>query len=339
MGLSITYTKTETDFLIQQRITTAYLGIATTTTTPPATGAYWYRVDAVGTYMGVTVTEADFKDAEGNYFDVTLEVKDGVATKRKSLISISSDSRYLAAKDYIGKEFQNELPLPAAASLPTSQSIILNVPSQRTGVITKMKVVTAATGIVKFQVVKRLSNNYPSIVTGNKETFIGGEKFTVNATAVGIGTYDVIGAPQIEKGDYIAYIFESGDTPILRFGGTDSLPAYGRWNAGSTGYLNNEVLMTYTSAGVGIAYEVDYDELILRDDIKPIETKMEDLKISNEIISNNLFDKSKVVLNGYVKFSDGTIGSTTGYSYIRNVPCKPSTNYIKSNTQQVAFFD
>ena len=60
----------------------AYLGIATTTTTPPATGAYWYRVDAPGTYMGITVTDGDFKDVEGNYYDVTLEVKDGVVVKR-----------------------------------------------------------------------------------------------------------------------------------------------------------------------------------------------------------------------------------------------------------------
>lgn len=60
----------------------AYLGIATTTTTPPATGAYWYRVDAPGTYMGVSVIAADFFDGT-NYYDVTIEVKDGVAVKRK----------------------------------------------------------------------------------------------------------------------------------------------------------------------------------------------------------------------------------------------------------------
>ena len=59
----------------------AYLGIATTTTTPPATGAYWYRVDAPGTYMGITVTEADL---DGN--EVFLEVKDNVATKRVKAI-------------------------------------------------------------------------------------------------------------------------------------------------------------------------------------------------------------------------------------------------------------
>ena len=91
MGLSITYTKAETDFLIQQRITTAYLGIATTTTTPPTTGAYWYRVDTAGTYTNflsggnpVVVTEADLYDGT-KYYDVFLEVKDNVAAKRVSL--------------------------------------------------------------------------------------------------------------------------------------------------------------------------------------------------------------------------------------------------------------
>ena len=85
MGLSTTYTKTETDFLIQQSITTAYLGIATTTTTPPATGAYWYRVDAAGTYTNfkdssnasIVVSEGDLV---GN--DITIEIKDNVSFKR-----------------------------------------------------------------------------------------------------------------------------------------------------------------------------------------------------------------------------------------------------------------
>ncbi|WP_392436474.1 hypothetical protein ACF3N7_05410 [Cruoricaptor ignavus] len=81
-----TYSKTQLDAKIADNLAamqSSYLGVATTTTTPPATGAYWYRVDAPGTYMGVKVTADDFKDADGNYYDVTLEVKDGVATKRK----------------------------------------------------------------------------------------------------------------------------------------------------------------------------------------------------------------------------------------------------------------
>ena len=90
MGLSTTYTKTETDYLLQGIIsitTSAYLGIATTSTTPPATGAYWYRVTEAGTYTNflsggspIVVLEEDLK---GN--DVFLEVKDNVATKRLSL--------------------------------------------------------------------------------------------------------------------------------------------------------------------------------------------------------------------------------------------------------------
>ena len=91
MGLSTTYTKTETDFLIQQRITTAYLGIATTTTTPPATGAYWYRVDTAGTYTNFkdssnTAIEVTAADLAGNL--VHLEVKDNVA--KKSLVAFPS---------------------------------------------------------------------------------------------------------------------------------------------------------------------------------------------------------------------------------------------------------
>lgn len=75
---------------IYNAMKSAYLGIATTTTTPPPTGAYWYRVDTAGTYTNflsggspIVVTESDFYDGT-KYYDVTLEVKDNVATKRKS---------------------------------------------------------------------------------------------------------------------------------------------------------------------------------------------------------------------------------------------------------------
>ena len=64
----------------------AYLGVATTTTTPPATGAYWYRVNTAGTYMGVTVTAAELND---NF--VYLDVKDGVAEKSLSLKPTNKD--------------------------------------------------------------------------------------------------------------------------------------------------------------------------------------------------------------------------------------------------------
>ena len=84
-----------TEQRIRSIATSGYLGIATTTTTPPATGAYWYIVDAPGTYMGVTVTATDFKDVEGNYYDVTLEVKDGAVVKKKKLIPIPFSSTVL----------------------------------------------------------------------------------------------------------------------------------------------------------------------------------------------------------------------------------------------------
>lgn len=67
----------------------AYLGIATTTTTPPATGAYWYRVDTAGTYTNFKDSSnaaivVSAGDLNGN--DVTIEVKDNVATKRVKAI-------------------------------------------------------------------------------------------------------------------------------------------------------------------------------------------------------------------------------------------------------------
>ena len=81
------YTKEQTDIKIADGLTYAYLGIATTTTTPPATGAFWYRVDEAGTYTnflsGGSPIMVSAGDLDGN--DVFLEVKDNVATKRVRL--------------------------------------------------------------------------------------------------------------------------------------------------------------------------------------------------------------------------------------------------------------
>lgn len=63
----------------------AYLGIATTTTTPPATGSFWYRVTTAGTYTNfseIVVTEVDLDIVNGvANNEVVLEVNNGVATK------------------------------------------------------------------------------------------------------------------------------------------------------------------------------------------------------------------------------------------------------------------
>ena len=76
---------------IYDKVTSAYLGIATTTTTPPATGAYWYRVTTEGTYtdfkdsgnVAIVVSATDFDVVDGVANNrVVLEVNNGVTTKR-----------------------------------------------------------------------------------------------------------------------------------------------------------------------------------------------------------------------------------------------------------------
>ena len=60
-----------TEQRIRDIATSAYLGIATTTTVPPATGAFWYRVTEPGTYTNfkdsggasIIVNTSDFEDA------------------------------------------------------------------------------------------------------------------------------------------------------------------------------------------------------------------------------------------------------------------------------------
>lgn len=64
------YTKTETDYKIQGAKSQSYLGIATTTTTPPSTGASWYKVTKAGTYT-------NFKDSNGGSIQISETDLDG----------------------------------------------------------------------------------------------------------------------------------------------------------------------------------------------------------------------------------------------------------------------
>jgi hypothetical protein len=109
MSLSTTYTKVETDYKIQEAKLHAYLGIATTTTTPPATGAYWYRVTTAGTYTnflsGGSPIVVSAGDLTGN--DVFLEVKDNVATKRVTVKEVGDSAYEIAVNNgYVGTEAQ-----------------------------------------------------------------------------------------------------------------------------------------------------------------------------------------------------------------------------------------
>ncbi|AZA60772.1 hypothetical protein [Chryseobacterium indoltheticum] len=272
---------------------------------------------------------------------VTIADVPGVSSKLISLGTTKefNDNRYLISSDYIGPQFQNTLPEPSNSS--SSQSFILNVKAQHSGVIPRMQVGTTGVGVLKFQVVKKITNNYPNPTTGNQESFIGADKFSINVTSSGSNIYNVEGdLPHIEKGDLVAWIFEAGDTIQPRIGGLDSLPAYGRWGGGKIGYFDTTTTMSFSDiAGVAMAFEIDYNDLITKQDVNIITSKTNILTIGNKAVSNNLFDKSKVIPNGYVVATTGNVSNSANYHYIRFIPCDPSTNYIKSNTQQIAFFD
>ena len=97
-----------TEQRIRDIATSAYLGIATTTTTPPATGAYWYRVTTAGTYTNFKNSSnasivVSAGDLNGN--EVFLEVKDNVATKMVSAKK-QGDSAYQVALNngFVGTE-------------------------------------------------------------------------------------------------------------------------------------------------------------------------------------------------------------------------------------------
>lgn len=101
---------------IRDIATSGYLGIATTNTTPPATGAYWYRVTEAGTYTNflsggnpIVVSAGDLDVVSGVANNrVILEVNNGVATKMIERV------------DAVTKELQK---LPYEKGIPFSASV------------------------------------------------------------------------------------------------------------------------------------------------------------------------------------------------------------------------
>ncbi|WP_395974293.1 hypothetical protein [Chryseobacterium cucumeris] len=73
----------------------SYKGVAEANTIPPTTGVYWYRVadNNATTFVNfkdsnnnsIITTSTDFKDSAGNYYDVTIEVKDNISLLQKKI--------------------------------------------------------------------------------------------------------------------------------------------------------------------------------------------------------------------------------------------------------------
>ncbi|UDQ54981.1 hypothetical protein LJF28_04765 [Chryseobacterium indologenes] len=69
----------------------AYKGIAESSTVPPTSGIFWYKVqdNNISTFTNfidstgnpIQTSSLDFKDAGGNYYDVTLEIQNNVSKK------------------------------------------------------------------------------------------------------------------------------------------------------------------------------------------------------------------------------------------------------------------
>ena len=241
MGLSTTYTKTETDFLIQQRITTAYLGIATTTTTPPATGAYWYRVDAAGTYtnfkdssnVAIVVIAADL---DGN--EVFIEVKDNVATKRIRKEKIPSSILSSLIKNHDFKDDFMFWVVNEPANISTSVSgNILSINTSGASNPAIYQSVTLNKGIYTFSI--RLKNT----TDAPKEVRIGIQplsKFTIPSGEFVIITNEVV-------------VNESGSKLILF-----SPPPNTTWEIDYFYLLDNNNVFTKNIGKVGITYQKVY---------------------------------------------------------------------------------
>ncbi|AZB17566.1 hypothetical protein EG352_07205 [Chryseobacterium indologenes] len=124
----------------------AYKGIAEAATVPPTTGVFWYKVEdnnvAIFTKFidstgnPIQTTALDFKDAGGNYYDVTLEIQNNISKKVHRLrpSSVFSEQEFnnialnvgeskisLVSKDLSNVNFINSIANGAGSSIFTTK--------------------------------------------------------------------------------------------------------------------------------------------------------------------------------------------------------------------------
>ncbi|MCT2563939.1 hypothetical protein [Chryseobacterium herbae] len=146
----------------------AYKGIAEASTTPPAIGVFWYRVEDGNSTtfthflnssgVAIQTVATDFKDVNDNYYDVSLEINDNIAKKVKKLrpaVGFSENEFNSLAEDLgeikvslISKNLADvNLPSSVASGIGTSIfTMQLNSPQK----IRLLRIKVATTGLGKF---------------------------------------------------------------------------------------------------------------------------------------------------------------------------------------------
>lgn len=209
----------------------------------------------------------------------------------------------------------NEILLPASSQ---TYAVMMNdVPSPATGVINKMEIRSIDAGIAKFQVIKKMTNNYPNPITGNKEQFLGGEKFTVNVVS-GTQEYQIPNIP-INEGEYVAWINENTSEAVRpAFTGVSTSFPTGRWRADVNGYVDTQRNFTYTAnAGLGLNFTVHVEQ------------------VTENYISSNTFDAFKQEVLQEVKINKITATrNANNYNSIRDL-VKSITDATQYNQYEI----
>ena len=308
------YTKTETDYKVQDAKSQAYLGIATTTTVPPATGAYWYRVNTAGTYTNflsggspIVVSSTDFKSVSGKYFNVTIEVKDNVCTK---VITEALDTtEYLSdyAKENDIKKIVGIEPIINIADLSKiKEGYYFNHADGNTYPI------NGQNALGKYPIEPNTEYQVPSTYTDQTAffdenlNFIGGiaqvnpstQKFTTPANAAFIG--------MSVKDQHLA------------------------------------TFMLAKSSEYPDSY-VPYEEKLKNVSIETEQVNNLYKKVRNDLgfFTINIIDKAKIVYDKYFNYSNGQLANAAGYVALGKYPIEGGIEYQISSfqTDQIAFFD
>lgn len=263
------YTKTETDHKVQEAKSQAYLGIATTTTTPPIEGVYWYRVMTAGTYTNflsggnpIVVTQAEL---DNNF--VYFNVANGVVTKEVTDKPVADISKI----ENLVFESDNQLDYSITNNENATGVLVTainDIPFQIAGVLSTISGRFPLSGdLILF-----IADN-KVVISPTKYSFNIVKKFTVNVPTVEDNTIDITSLGIIVKeGQYLGISLES---PIKPYYGVDE--SFGKdWFQTSleTPEGSNVVFTHVDNATFSIGFEILEENYVKKEDFLEFTNKL-----------------------------------------------------------------
>ena len=299
-----------------------HLGISepakTTNSAPVNSFVTKHEVSQFGTFqnwknasnVAVTVTEADFNDnwiyffvKDGKVIEVFKTAKPKVsidfsnefdASDDENVATMKATANFIENKILIEAEEGVSAPLPLPSANSFHGGLAQTTPFQFSGELWKIKIRALQSGTAKFQIVRKMTNNFPSPTSGNKEKFIGIKTFEITGVIAGIQEYTLPVSINVEKGDFLMWYSVSPETMRTAYGASDASPLNGWWQASVNGAITNVLTdFTYQANNGGLAIEwhikAQNDRFLSSEDFKEYQdsVKVQTVKITATRNANN----------------------------------------------------